>query len=79
MSYNIEGAISFCNIATKKKRIQIRDEIITAWGMNPNNKNHIQNFYNKLSGRTKGLTAEEFQAICKVCECPAYVLADTEK
>lgn len=79
MSYNIEGAISYCNYKYRKDRTQIRNEIVTALGMDPSNKNDVTNFYNKLSGRTKGLTAEEFRAICKVCRCPAHVLADTEK
>lgn len=79
MSYNIEGAMSYCNFKTKKDFTTIRNEIIKAWGKNPNNKTDVINFYDKKNGKIRRLDQEEFQAICKVCGCPASLLAETEE
>jgi hypothetical protein len=79
MKYRIDKAIGYRILATGKDEFSIKTEIIKAFGDDPNNSNHRQNLNNKIAGRTQGLKIEEFQAICKVCECPAYVLADTKE
>jgi hypothetical protein len=78
MSYNIEGAILHCRVNTKRKVKDIKADIIKELGGDPNNSNHKKNLWHKIT-KNKSLQSWEFRAICKACDCPAYVLADTEK
>jgi hypothetical protein len=78
MSYNIKKAISFCNLTTGKDPEDIKADIIKELGGDPNNSNHKKNLWHKIT-KNKSLQGWEFRAICKACDCPAYVLADTEK
>lgn len=75
MSYNINQAISFCNLTTGRKKKDIRNDIIIELGGDPNNDSDQVEISRKISGSRKGLTKPQFKAICKACECPAYVLA----
>jgi len=75
MSYEIGQAISYCNLTTGKKPKDIRRDIITALGGDPDNKSDYVSLSRRIGGTPKSMTCDEFKAICKACNCPAYVLA----
>jgi len=79
MAYEINQAISYCNITTGKSKKDIRDSIIIELGGDPENPSDQVLLSKKISGQTKRITQEQFISICKACNCPAYVLAGMEQ